>query len=119
MKPEELSKIKVNTQALVNKYSCDGSWINDNNLVDTHLYDEISGDLTGIVGIAVNGVPIHHGTSAHLYDAFFPQTYGQNINPSAVSVDACLGIAENAVDVNNDYYYYFGFSPCMFETSTR
>ena len=90
---------------------CDKSWTRDANLIRTVGFVKHSGNTDGIVGIALNGVPIYAGTSELSYDAFFPKSYGKFTNPKRIETDICLGSAEYG-----GYYKYYGFSPCIFET---
>ena len=90
---------------------CDKSWIRDANLRSAGFVKH-SGNTDGIVGIALNGVPIYSGTSELGFDAFFPKSYsGRFSTPKRVETDLCLGSAEYG-----GYYKYYGFSPCIFET---
>ena len=90
---------------------CDKSWIRDANLFRSVGFIKHSGNTDGIVGIALNGVPIYSGTSELGYDAFYPKSYGKFVNPKRVETDLCLGSTEYS-----DFYKYYGFSPCIFET---
>ena len=90
---------------------CDKSWIRDANLIRSVGFVKHSGNTDGIVGIALNGVPIYSGTSELGFDAFFPKSYGKFVNPKRIETDLCLGSAEYG-----NFYKYYGFSPCIFET---
>jgi hypothetical protein len=80
-------------------------------LATTYKYvDYGSGSVTGIVGIAINGVPIHSGLSENLYDFFAPK--GTGPLAKRVEVDACLGS-----NYNTNFYHYYSFSPCVFPNS--
>ena len=46
-----------------------------------------SGDIEGIVGIAVNGVPIFSGVSEFGVDAFFPTSYNGRKTPLPIDFD--------------------------------
>ena len=67
-----------------------------------------------IVGIAINGVPIHSGTSELHYDAFYPKDYSTYTTHGSIKSDQCLG--------NNDhssYYHYYTFSPCLLPSTAK
>ena len=76
--------------------------------METHSHIAIQGDVEGIVGIAINGVPIHSGTSELMYDFFAPK--GSGAGAVRVEVDSCLGSSEYKT-----FYHYYSFSPCMFQ----
>ena len=49
-----------------------------------------------------------------MYDAFYPRSYGLYRNPQAINVDACLGTA-----LHSEYYHYYSFSPCIFDSDIK
>jgi hypothetical protein len=66
-----------------------------------------SGNIIGVVGITLTGVPIFAGTSEANVDPFYP-------NPNAPpyyqdKVDSCLGNVSPATP----FYHFYTFSPCM------
>ena len=92
--------------------NCDKSWTRDANLIKTAGFFKLSGSTDGIVGIALNGVPIYAGTSELGFDAFFPRAFGRYVNPRRAETDLCLGSAEHS-----SFYKYYSFSPCIYDST--
>jgi len=55
--------------------------------IEEYSFDLTSGDIEGIVGIAVNGVPIFSGVSEFGVDAFFPTSYNGRKTPLPIDFD--------------------------------
>lgn len=106
----------VVTQAALDALLCDSKWPD---IVDTTYdfaaelqYQVLSGNnVTDIVGVAFNGVPILPGTSELGFDAFLPKTYNGE-TATAAYVDYCLGSSEY-----HTFYHYYSFSPCIYHGS--
>lgn len=105
----------MTTQALVNTKQCTPSWTDFTaGQVTTYSFNKnaaYTGSLTGVVGIATNGVPIHAGTSELNFDFFAPK----GTNSRRIEVDTCLGSNDDGTTAN--FYHYYSFSPCLFENS--
>ena len=72
-----------------------------------------SGDMKGVVGVALNGVPFFSGTSEKGFDAYYPKTYAGS---SAVRIypDICLGDSTYST-----FYHYYTMSPCIFPGTAK
>ena len=70
----DLSLIQLNTQIKVDAVLCSKTWTDETDLEANQNFVLHSGDTYGVVGIALNGVPIYQGISADNMDAFFPVT---------------------------------------------
>lgn len=88
---------------------CANDWTNDNNFRAIYEYTGNNANSNGIVGIALNGVPIYTGTSELKYDAFYPKGYSLYKNPKIVNADLCMGAVSTA-----GFYKYYAYSPCIF-----
>eukprot|EP00347_Sterkiella_histriomuscorum_P022464 403338394 len=108
----QLSKKAMIAQNIVDYYMCSMDWINDSATLESkYSYNKIQGDLGGIIGISITGVPIYSGTSELFYDAFYPQSYTANHNElDSIEVDACLGSTQLTL-----FYHYYSISPCVFK----
>ena len=110
-----ITAVSMNTQILVNTKQCNSlDWTNVDNLGQTSTYGYQSAAVTpivplGIVGVAVNGVPIHAGISENLEDFIYPITASKRI-----SVDECLGALSKTT---THFYQYYSFSPCIYQTA--
>ena len=79
-----LRNLQESTATVSDINLCDKSWIRDANLIRSAGFVRHTGNTDGIIGIALNGVPIYAGTSELGYDAFFPKSYGKFTNPRRV-----------------------------------
>ncbi|CDW77974.1 UNKNOWN [Stylonychia lemnae] len=108
--PVNTSLYDGDDQNSVNNALCDGSWTQAGFLkqIDPE-YNEYSGNFESIVGIALNGVPIHTGNSEYGSDVFYPKQFGKKVySGKKISVDKCLGGSEYS-----GYYHYYAWSPCI------
>ncbi|CDW88993.1 UNKNOWN [Stylonychia lemnae] len=114
LSPSLFLTLNLNSQVITNGVLCDLSFIGD--LVYNTNYQFVlhSGNIQAIVGIALNGVPIHSGTSEFGVDAFFPVAYRGRNKPNEIDFDQCLGNGE----LSNGYHYY-SLSPCMIKAYSR
>lgn len=64
-------------------------------------------------GVALNGVPILGSSSTSDVDPFYPKAWSGNEDPSAESVDACLGHPNG-----NDVYHYHILPPCILNSAS-
>ncbi|CDW88065.1 UNKNOWN [Stylonychia lemnae] len=97
-------------QNSVNMALCDDSWTQAGYILQVNpSYIEYSGDFSSIVGIALNGVPIHTGNSEYGSDVFHPKKFGTKYNSyKQIKLDNCLGSSEIS-----GFYHYYGWSPCI------
>ncbi|CDW90313.1 UNKNOWN [Stylonychia lemnae] len=97
-------------QLSVNMALCDEAWTQTGFITSLYPdYIEYSGNFDGIVGISLNGVPIHTGNSEYGSDIFYPKSYGSKLySTKKVHLDTCLGSSEFS-----GYYHYYGWSPCI------
>ncbi|CDW76317.1 UNKNOWN [Stylonychia lemnae] len=107
---KQISTFDGDDQNSVNNALCDGSWTQAGFLQQINPdYVEYSGYFESIVGIALNGVPIHTGNSEYGSDVFYPKQFGKKIySNKKIKLDSCLGSAEYS-----GYYHYYGWSPCI------
>lgn len=100
--------LNINRQTDADFYYCSNAWTNDGNLRKKNSFIKKSGNTDGIVGIALNGVPIYTGVAENQYDPFYPKAYGGLLNPEPLDIDACLGNADLS-----SFYKYYSMSPCI------
>ncbi|CDW78025.1 UNKNOWN [Stylonychia lemnae] len=109
---EEITMTLYNgdNQLSVNMALCDDAWTQTGFITSLYPdYIEYSGYLDGIVGIALNGVPIHTGNSEYGSDVYYPKSFGSKLYSSKkINLDTCLGSSEFS-----GYYHYYGWSPCI------
>eukprot|EP00347_Sterkiella_histriomuscorum_P013180 403365703 len=106
--PARLPVLDIQRQNDADFYYCLAAWTSDGNLEKRHSYYAKSGVTDGVVGISINGVPIHTGISENQYDPFFPQEFGGHMNPQKLDFDACLGNTDLS-----SFYKYYSMSPCI------
>ncbi|CDW90957.1 UNKNOWN [Stylonychia lemnae] len=104
------SMFKGDNQLSVNFALCSGSWTSVGSILQVSpSYQEFSGIMENIVGIALNGVPIHIGNSEYGSDVFHPKKFGDKAySEKTVELDQCLGSSEIS-----GFYHYYGWSPCI------
>ncbi|CDW88160.1 UNKNOWN [Stylonychia lemnae] len=97
-------------QGTVNSLLCETAWTSTEFVQQVSpSYTEYSGNYKDIVGIAINGVPIHTGNSEYGSDIFFPKKYKDNLQSElTVELDSCLGSVQFL-----GFYHYYGWSPCI------
>eukprot|EP00347_Sterkiella_histriomuscorum_P013853 403363115 len=103
----QLIQTPITSQTQMDLTLCQSGWVKDYNL-GRYFYQRNSGNLDYIVGISLNGVPIHEGYSVFGYDAYYPRRLSRDYPLRAVQVDECLGNADD-----RGYYHYYSVSPCL------
>lgn len=115
-----LTKVSMNTQILVDNKQCNSlDWTDVGSLTNAaygYSVTPVAPQVPkGIVGVAVNGVPIHAGISDSLNDFAFPTN-----SALRVSVDECLGALNSGTlsgGSTNNFYQYYSFSPCIYSNA--
>lgn len=62
----------------------------------------------GIVGWALNGLPIFYGMSADRVDPYYPKAWSGSSKTTAEIVDACIGHPQG-----DNLYHYHMLPPCL------
>ncbi|CDW76446.1 UNKNOWN [Stylonychia lemnae] len=107
---DQYNQFNGNSQFSVNMALCDDLWTQSGYILQMNpSYVEYSGNYDGIVGIALNGIPIHTGNSEYGSDVFYPKQFGSKVySHKLIKLDSCLGSAEFS-----GYYRYYAWSPCI------
>ncbi|CDW89137.1 UNKNOWN [Stylonychia lemnae] len=97
-------------QDIVNSILCETAWTSTELVQQVSpSYTEYSGNYKDIVGIAINGVPLHTGNSEYGSDIFFPKKYKEyQYSNLTIELDSCLGSVQFL-----GFYHYYGWSPCI------
>lgn len=68
----------------------------------------VAKSLDGIVGIAINGLPIFAGASGDKVDPYYPKAWSGSTKTTAETVDACIGHPQG-----DGLYHYHMLPPCL------